>query len=129
MGVYSLCHKKYLLEDESEANYQDQLFNGTILFYEVTAWPDYYKGGSYITRINCSDHSVMIFDISLESSIEEVKEVLTTESYQYSSEKNGEYEKHSFKNQGINIVFFEKDDALVYFTLSATVTNIYKVQY
>lgn len=123
-GVYSLCHRKYLEGvEEEELNFQLLLYNSNIVYYEVTSWPDYASGGSYLTRIYCSDHLISLFNFTLDSSIREIKQVLIKENYQYSSEKSIVYLKHIFYNAEIKIYFFSKDDVIEYFVIEAIVTN------
>lgn len=132
-GVYSLCNEKYILEEtEDELNFQSLLYSGTVLYYSVTAWPDYSKGGFYITQIHCSDRSIQIFGITLDSSIEEIIEVLLNNDYKYTlDEDSSAYNIYKFNNNGININFYGNKETgkLINFIITASVTNRFNIIY
>lgn len=132
-GVYSLCNEKYILEEtEDEFDFQRLLYSGTVLYYSVTAWPDYSKGGFYITKIHCSDRSIQIFGFTLDSSIEEIIEVLLKNDYKYTlDEDSSTFNIHKFNNDGININFLGNKETgkLSNLIITAFVTNRFNIIY
>ncbi len=49
--------------------------------YEVTAWPDYSDGGSYVTRIFITDPAVSVYGLTVNSDFRQFRRVMESKGY------------------------------------------------
>lgn len=49
--------------------------------YEVTAWPDYSDGGSFVTRIFITDPAVSVYDLTVNSDFRQFRRVMESKGY------------------------------------------------
>lgn len=59
--------------DPYSVDINEYMLNNPTTYYEVTAYPDYVNGGSYITRISTSDPEIYIYDLSVGDEYTEVE--------------------------------------------------------
>lgn len=84
------------------------------VIYTVTSYPDYSSGKQHVTRITVTDPSVKIYGLSLSSSAEEIKSIMTAEGFTVTESGT------ALRAVKENITFTFSSDTI---TITAEVTN------
>ena len=104
----------------------DEYYNYTLplnyVIYEVTHYPDYSSHDSAITRIRIKDSSIHFYNLSSESSKEEIKEIMEKERF-----KGGEDEITHMLRYSKNNTIFSFDGS--YISINAYVSNKNGIQF
>lgn len=101
------------------------------VLYTITAYPDYADGGQYVTRIEITDSNVMVYGLTVNSTIEEYDAVFSEMGYTTEVKEVGEYRYFTAKNDdGISYTFNEVNgNGNPMLTIQAEVTNREGIQY
>ena len=90
------------------------------VIYTVTNYPDYSSNSRHVTRITITDPDVKIYGLSLSSSVEEIKSVMTAEGFTVTESGIAvRAEKDNFR-------FTFSRDAI---TINAEVSNVFGIVY
>ncbi len=90
------------------------------VIYTVTNYPDYSNNSRHVTRIEITDPAVTVYGLSLSSSVEEIKSVMTAEGFTVTESGSAvRAEKDNF------LFTFSKDEI----TIRAEVTNLFGIVY
>ena len=128
-GGYSM----YLSNLEDELNAFGGLSYDEIVYYDITAYPDYRDGGSFVTRILISqeDYHVLGIYVGEVYSQSELETIMYEYDYTYSEnrdlEDNGVY---SFENHDVNILIQTNVyGEVLSFIVRVDVSNVEGIQY
>ncbi|MBU1093164.1 MAG: hypothetical protein KKH01_01740 [Firmicutes bacterium] len=105
--------------------YEYMLSNPTT-YYDVTAYPDYANGGSYITRISTSDPEIHIYDLSVGDEYTEVEIIEYMESL-------GFYPRDSissvYVNERVWIRVYLEEGIIIKLGVEVEITNRTGIEY
>ena len=88
------------------------------VIYEITAYPDYSSGGSFVTKIEITDPDYYVYDLNIKSSDEDIKSIMTTNGFEVFDNENIPTLILAASKKNIGFLFY-KDKI----TISAEVTN------
>ncbi len=90
--------------------------------YKITAWPDYADGGQYITSIEFNDPKVIVYGLTVDSSLEEFEQVFSEKGYELSKDSSEMNDRYTATKKGISFSI-ETVDGKRSFSIHAEVTN------
>lgn len=119
-GVTGYYNPEYAASENTEGGYMLDRH----LSYEVTAWPDYADGGSYVTRIECTDEDVKFFGVTLASGVDEINSALGDAGFDMQKDTGvTAADVYGAAKDGIAITLTAYADGTKRLTVSAGVTN------
>lgn len=104
----------YLIYNNKYNKNADGTFNDPVTLFTSKCWP--YDSTLYITNIYCSEETYFIYDLTINSTKEEISSSLYENGYE--SYQNDNINEISFYQKGIIITFGEKENGIKYYNIS-----------